>query len=176
MKILFRIILIIVVIIALALIAALFIKKEYAIEREITINTPADTVFNYIKFLKNQDYYSKWVMMDPAMKKSFRGTDGTTGFVYAWDGNKKAGKGEQEIKNIDEGKRLDIEIRFEKPFAGVANTYMTTEPVAGNQTKVKWRMEGKSNYPMNFMNLFMDKMLGKDIETSLGNLKTLLEK
>lgn len=54
--------------------------------------------------------------MDPNMKKDFRGTDGTVGFVYAWDGNKKAGKGEQEIKKITEGERVDVEVRFEKPL------------------------------------------------------------
>ena len=37
-------------------------------------------------------------------------------------------------------------------------------------------MVGKNPYPMNFMNLFLDKLLGKDIETSLLTLKTILEK
>ena len=37
-------------------------------------------------------------------------------------------------------------------------------------------MNGKSKYPLNLMNIFMDNMLGKDLETSLHNLKTILEK
>ncbi len=36
-------------------------------------------------------------------------------------------------------------------------------------------MKGKSKYPMNLMNLFIDKMLGKDLTTSLSNLKNILE-
>lgn len=156
---------------------ALFVKKEYTIEREITINKPKTEVFNYVKYLKNQDNYSKWVMQDPAMNKEFRGTDGTVGFAYAWDSNKKnAGKGEQEIKNIKEGERVDIEVRFQKPFQGIATTPIITESMTANQTKVKWAMNGKSKYPLNFMNLFMDNMLGKDLEASLDNLKTILEK
>ncbi len=114
--------------------------------------------------------------MDPNMKKDFRGTDGTVGFVYAWDGNKNAGKGEQEIKNITEGERVDVEVRFEKPFEGIATAPIITEAVSENQTKVKWGMKGKSKYPMNFMNLFMNNMLGKDLETSLTTLKSILEK
>ena len=115
-------------------------------------------------------------MTDPGMKKDFRGTDGTEGFVYAWDSkSKNAGKGEQEITKITEGERVDIEVRFEKPFEGIATTPIVTEALSENQTKVKWGMKGKSNYPMNFMNLFMDNMLGKDIETSLTNLKRILE-
>ena len=154
----------------------MFVKKEYVVEREVTINKPKEQVFDYVKYLKNQDNYSKWVRMDPNMKKDFRGTDGTVGFVYAWDGNKDAGKGEQEIKNITQGERVDVEVRFEKPFEGIATAPIITEALTENQTKVKWGMKGKSTYPMNFVNLFMDNMLGKDIETSLITLKGILEK
>ena len=92
MRIVKKILIVVVIIIAIPLIIALFIKKEYSIQREITINKPQQEVFNYVKYLKNQDNYSKWVMTDPAMKKDFRGTDGTVGFVYAWDSkNKNAG-------------------------------------------------------------------------------------
>ena len=175
MNILIKILIVIGALVALLLIAALFIKKEYNIVREITINKPKTEVFSYIKHLKNQDNYSKWVRMDPNMKKDFRGTDGTVGFIYAWDGNKKAGKGEQEIKKIAEGERVDVEVRFEKPFEGIATSPIVTEAVSADQTKVKWAMNGKSKYPLNFMNLFMDNMLGKDLETSLTTLKSILE-
>jgi hypothetical protein len=176
MSILIKILIVIGALVALLLIAALFIKKEYNIVREITINKPKTEVFSYVKHLKNQDNYSKWVRMDPNMKKDFRGTDGTVGFIYAWDGNKKAGKGEQEIKKIAEGERVDVEVRFEKPFEGIATAPIITEAISANETKVKWAMNGKSKYPLNFMNLFMDDMLGKDLETSLTTLKSILEK
>src|SRR6478752_388083 len=119
MKILKKIALILLIILAIPLVIALFVKNEYDVERAVTINKPKEEVFNYVKYLKNQDNYSKWVMIDPNMKKDFKGTDGTAGFIYAWDGNSKAGKGEQEIKNIKEGERVDVEVRFIKPFAGV---------------------------------------------------------
>ncbi|MGZ8558566.1 MAG: SRPBCC family protein [Chitinophagaceae bacterium] len=177
MRIVKKILILAAFIIAIPLIIALFVKKEYSIQREITINKPQQEVFDYVKYLKNQDNYSKWVMTDPAMKKDFRGTDGTEGFVYAWDSkNKNAGKGEQEITKITEGKRLDIEVRFEKPMEGIAATPIETEAVSENETKVKWGMNGKNKYPMNLMNLFMDNMLGSDLETSLTNLKGILEK
>ncbi len=44
-------------------------------------------------------------MTDPLMKKQFKGTDGTVGFLYAWDSqNNEVGKGEQEIERIKDGK------------------------------------------------------------------------
>jgi len=173
----FIIILLIVAIpVALFLVVGLVSKKDYAIEREIIINKEKQAVFDYVKLLKNQDHYSKWVMVDPAMKKRFMGTDGTVGFVYAWDGNKKAGKGEQEITSLQNGERVNVELRFEKPFAGVATAFLTTTAAQSGQTVVRWGMHGKSAFPMNAMNTFVTGMLGKDLEESLVNLKTNLEK
>ena len=177
MNIIILILLVIGGLIAFLLILALLTKKEFNIQREITINRPKSEVFNYTRMLKNQEKYNVWLMKDPHAQILYTGTDGTVGATSAWKSeNKHVGVGEQEIKKITEGERLDVEIRFEKPFEGIATTHFITEPVSADQTKVKWGMKGKSNYPMNFMNLFMDNMLGGDLETSLGNLKAILEK
>lgn len=179
MKILKKILIIIAIIIAIPLIIALFVEKDYAVEREITINKSKQEVFDYVKFLKNQDNFSKWSTMDPNMKKTYRGTDGTVGFVSAWESNdENVGVGEQEIKKIAEGERIDFELRFIKPFEATEPAFMSTETVSENQTKVKWGFSGHMNYPMNIMMLFMDfeKMIGDDLQTGLSNLKTVLEK
>jgi hypothetical protein len=163
-------------ILALFLVAALFVKKAYLVQRNIAINRSAGEVFDYIKFLKNQDHYSKWVMADPGMKKEFKGTDGTVGFVYAWNSEDKGvGEGEQEIKRISD-REIDVEVRFVRPFENTGLARMIIEPLGAGQTRVTWGMEGRSRYPLNLMNSFMDKILGKDLEASLGNLKTILEK
>ncbi len=171
------IVIIIVAIIALPFVLAMFTKKSYSIERSILINRPVNVVFDYLKHIKNQDQFSKWVQMDPNMKKEYRGTDGTVGFVYAWNGNKQAGEGEQEIKRIVENRKLDIEVTFIRPFAVVAKTPFTTEAVEVNETRVTWGMSSAMNYPMNIMLLFMnmEKLLGKDLEFSLQQLKDKLE-
>ncbi|WP_210489197.1 SRPBCC family protein [Rufibacter aurantiacus] len=176
MKIIKKIFLGLAVLLAVLLIAALFVSREYRIEREIVINQPNTQVFNYISHIRNQDYFNKWAMQDPQMKKSYRGTDGTVGFVYAWDGNENAGKGEQEIKGLVPGESVDIEIRFQKPMEAIARTPFTTTAVSQNQTKVTWAMVGGYPYPCNLMHLVMEPMLGKDMETSLTSLKGILEK
>lgn len=171
------ILIIIAAIIALPFVLALFTKKSYSLKREIIIKQPVNVVFDYLKHIKNQDEYSKWVQTDPNMKKEYRGTDGTVGFVYGWNGNKQAGEGEQEIKGIEENKRLDLEVRFVRPIAGIARTPFITEAVSENETKVIWGTESTMNYPMNIFLLFMnmDKLLGKDLEFSLQQLKERLE-
>lgn len=175
MKILKRILFGILGIVALLLLTALFVKKDYNVERSVSIDKPKEQVFAFIKQVRNQDRYNKWVQADPQVKKSYRGEDGTIGFVYAWD-SKEVGKGEQEISSIREGEQIDFILRFKEPFESNAAAHMTTNTVADNQTQLTWRMEGSSPFPMNLMNLFVPAVLGNDLETSLATLKTVLEK
>lgn len=174
MKLFKKILIAIAIVIAIPLVMAVFVKKEYLVERQITISKPRQEVFNYVRYLKNQDAFNPWILMDTDLKKRFEGTDGTIGFIYAWEGE-KAGKGEQEIKKLSDGKRLDLELRFIKPFESTGAAWFATEEVSEIQTQLSWGMSGESPYPMNFMNLFMDTMLGKDLETGLNSLKSALE-
>lgn len=178
MGIIITIIVVLAVIIAIILAIALFVKKEYSVVRDITINRNISEVFNYIRLLKNQDNFSKWASMDPNMKKEYRGMDGTVGFVSIWEGNKKVGKGEQEIIKITEGEKVDYKLHFIQPFEGLADSFMSTAVAGENQTKVSWGMNSAMKYPMNIMLLFMnmEKMIGEDFSTGLNNLKGILEK
>lgn len=73
-------------------------------EREIIINKPSEDVFSYVKLMRNQEEYNVWVRRDPNVKIVYQGLDGTAGFTSSWEGNKQAGKGEQEIKEVKDGK------------------------------------------------------------------------
>jgi uncharacterized protein YndB with AHSA1/START domain len=163
---------ILVVVVLLAI--ALLIKGDYEIEREAIIDRPRTAVFDYIKLIKNQEYYSYWVMQDPTNKITYHGTDGTVGFISKWEGEKKAGKGAQEIVDLVEGSAVRIEIRFEKPFKNVAHTLMTISEIGSKQTLVKWSMKGNNKFPFTLFNLVIDGVLGKDMEKSLANLKHIL--
>ncbi|MES2268086.1 MAG: SRPBCC family protein [Bacteroidota bacterium] len=165
-------------IIVVVLLLAAIAPKAYNIQRSIIINKPRQQVFDYIKYLRNQDNYSKWVMMDPNKRMTYTGTDGTEGYNAAWDSDiKQAGKGNQTIEKIVDGERVDIRVVFIKPFAGVADTYIATQEVTADTTTVKWAFNSKMPFPMNAMLLFinMEKMLGNDMEESLNNLKRVLE-
>jgi len=175
MNILLFILAVIAAIVAVVLIAALFVDKQYSIKREIIINRPLGEVFDFVRHLTNQEKFNKWVMTDPNMKKELRGTDGTVGFVYAWNGNKAAGEGELEITGLREGERVDTEVRFVRPFKSIARTPIVTEPVTQDQTRVIWGMEGENKYPLNLMTAMLAGVLGKDLEVSLQSLKRVLE-
>jgi len=169
---------VIVLIVAAVLIAAMFAGKEMNIERKVLIDKPLNEVFDYLKFVRNQDHFSVWNMTDPNMNKYYKGTDGEVGYVYSWDSptNKNVGAGEQVILSIEEGKNIQYEVRFSRPMKNVAKSGFVFEKVSENQTHVLWGFYSPAKFPMNVMKGVMEKMLGKDLEKSLGNLKNVLEK
>jgi hypothetical protein len=162
----------------LVLLVSAFSAKEYGVEREIIINKPCTEVFNFVKILRNQDQYSAWKFRDKSMKSSFKGTDGTIGFISSWESEDgKSSKGEQEIIGMEENHKINFELRFEKPVKSTSNTYMITEIVSPAATKVKWGFKGKMSFPINIMLLFMDMEgpIKNDFDEGLKNLKSLLE-
>lgn len=165
-------------ILALLILLAIIAPKKYEFKRSIIIDKPVSEVFQYVKLVKNQDYWSPWKKRDPSMKQSFTGTDGTIGFISKWESDhKQVGAGEQEIKNIIDQERVETELRFLKPWKSVSNAYLITNGVDDSKTEVIWGFKGVNKVPFNIMMLMynMDKAVGKDFEEGLTSLKELLE-
>jgi len=172
------ILLIILLIIVLLLLSASFLSDHYCIEASIVINRPVEKVFEFIRYLRHADRYNKWTMVDRNLKRSFLGTDGTVGFVTSWDSElNQVGKGEQEIIALQEGTRVDYEIRFEKPFQNISHTYISTVGLSDTRTEVQWVFKGKRNLQLKVVHLVfnLQRGLSKDINESLTNLKRVME-
>lgn len=177
MSIVVTILLVLAGIVVLFLLVALLVKKEFSLQKEIVIARPKQEVFDYVKLIRNQEKYSVWVMKDPHINIVYKGTDGTPGFTSSWaSDNKNVGVGEQEIIKVKEGESIEVELRFKKPFEAINHALTTVSATGGGQTKVTNLFYGRSKFPMNIVNLFMDKMVGKDMQQNLFNLKNNLEK
>ncbi|HRG57881.1 MAG TPA: SRPBCC family protein [Bacteroidia bacterium] len=161
---------------ALMLVIALLIPKDYTVTQSIIIERPQAEVFEYVKLIDNQKYYSIWVMEDPNSLMTTKGIDGTVGYISAWDSqNKNVGKGEQEIMKIS-NERIDVDLRFVRPFKSNAKASTTCKAVDATHTQVTNEFYGNSPFPMNLMIVFVKGMLGDAMKQNLNNLKGILEK
>jgi hypothetical protein len=147
------------------------------IEKSVEINKGSALVFDYLRITKNQDNFSVWNMNDPDMKKTHQGKDGTVGFIYSWDSTmKNVGAGEQEITGIEEGKSIDYAIRFFRPMKNTGKSKFQIISHGKESSSVAWIFDSPSRFPMSLFTPIFKKMLGKDIEKGLINLKSILEK
>jgi uncharacterized membrane protein len=151
--------------------------KEMKISKSIQINKPRQEVYDYLRFTRNMDNYSVWNMADLDKKTTFTGTDGTVGFIYTWDSKlKNVGAGSQETLILQENEKIEFAVRFEKPMKNTGNSKFFLSDHGSNQTDVIWTFNSPAKFPMRLFMPIFRKMLGKDIATSLKNLKDILEK
>lgn len=159
--------------ICLALVFGLVAPKQMMIvSSEIFIDRPKDWVHNYVKLLRNQEQYNAWIRKDPNIKMEYKGTDGTPGFIAAWESKTRMGGGEQEILSVtDEG--YESELRFQN-HENVTHVKTQLVALADNKTKVTYIMSATPAFPMNMMVPMMKNMLKKDMDQTLANLKRVL--
>ncbi len=146
------------------------------VERSIRVKAQADTILPLISDFHRWASWSPFERLDPAMKKTYSGTASGKGAIYEWAGNNKAGQGRMEVTDAT-ASRVTIQLDFLKPFEGHNIASFIVAP-DGDATKVTWAMDGSSPFMMKVMRVFvnMDKMLGKDFELGLANLKAATEK
>lgn len=150
--------------------------SKMIVEKSVVIDQPKDVVFDYLKFSKNMDHYSVWNMKDPNKKVDYTGTDGTVGFLYKWDSkDKSVGAGTQKITNLVDGERIEYEMNFERPMKNTGTSKFILSEINEKQTQLTWDFRGPTKFPMSLFKGIFQKMLGKDLLMSLGNLKKILE-
>ena len=177
----FEIIAIVAVVLAIAiailLILAAIKPDTFTVQRATTVKAPPERIFPLINDFHQWGTWSPYETKDPAMKRSYSGAASGKGAVYAWQGNKNVGSGRMEILDSSAPSKIVIKLDFFAPFEGHNTAEFTMLP-QGDVTNVTWLMHGPVPFMAKIMHVLMniDRMVGKDFEVGLANLKRLTEK
>ncbi|MFO1160902.1 MAG: SRPBCC family protein [Reyranellaceae bacterium] len=176
LKILGIAVLVVLVVVAGVLIYASTKPDTFRVERTVSIKAPADKIFPLIVDLKSWTAWSPYEKKDPELKRSFGPITSGKGATYSWAGNKDVGQGSMEILDTSGGKVV-IKLDFLKPFEAHNTAEFLVQP-KGDSTALTWAIYGPSPLISKVMSLFidLDKMIGKDFEAGLADLKALAEK
>lgn len=166
----------VVVIIAIPLIVALFLPKQYTISVSTVIDKPKREVFDFVKTIKRQHEYSVWMKADTTSKVEYKGTDGTVGFIQSWNSTSdEVGEGEQEIIRLTEDSMV-VELRFKRPFESTASAATICTMIDSTHTKVTADFYANDKYPFNIFQLVGKGMITEAQTQNLKNMKAILEK
>ena len=162
--------------IVLLLVYAWFKPKTFRVERSTVINAPAEKVYKHLADFHNWQAWSPWEGLDPDLKRTFAGPAEGVGAVYSWEGNNKVGAGRMELTKADPKTGISLNLDFLRPFKASNITDIAFTP-EGNGTRVNWAMHGPHPFMMRLMSTVfsMDKMVGKDFEKGLAQLKSVSE-
>ncbi len=149
---------------------------RFRVERSTRIAASPERIFSFIEDFRQWPAWSPYEKLDGNMQKSYSGAQAGTGAVYQWAGNQKAGEGRMEITKVAPPHSVTIRLDFLKPFEGHNTAEFTMAP-DGDATRVTWAVYGPQTYLLKVMSLFvsMDKLLGREFEEGLGNLKSVAE-
>jgi uncharacterized protein YndB with AHSA1/START domain len=163
--------------IAVVLILAATKPSSLRVQRAVSIKAPPEEIFPLISDFHQWLTWSPYEQKDPAMKRTYGGAERGKGAVYAWDGDKNVGSGRMEILEATAPQKIVIKLDFFKPFEGHNTAEFTMLP-QGDGTHVTWLMHGPANFMSRLIQVFMnlDRMIGRDFEAGLANLKTITEK
>jgi uncharacterized protein YndB with AHSA1/START domain len=167
--------------IAAVLIFAASKPDTFTVRRTATIDAPPEKIFPLISDFGHWRAWSPYENKDPSMRRERSGAASGQGAVYEWDGNRKVGAGRIEITEAAAPSRISIRLDMIKPIGGHNIVDVTLARRGGlaraASTQVTWAMRGSCSYAAKIMHVLfnMDKMVGKDFELGLANLKTLAE-
>jgi uncharacterized protein YndB with AHSA1/START domain len=155
---------------------ALTRPDTYHVQRELEIAAPAAAVFANLEDFKRWRDWSPWEKLEPGMQRTYAGAERGVGASYTWRGD-KVGSGTMTVTQASAPEKLAIELAFVKPFQETNQQTFSLTPTAAG-TRVLWSMHGPLRLGGRVMSLFtdMDKIIGRDFETGLTQLKQLCEK
>ncbi len=166
------------ILVAGVLVYAAFQPDTFLISRSVTINAAPERIYPYLDDFHKGELWTPYEKKDPSMKRTFSEAGSGKGAIYEFDGDrKKVGSGRLEIIDAVPPSRVVLTLDMREPMKGRNIVEYTLEPQGGG-TKVTWSMRGTNNYLGKLVCTFInvDKMVGKDFETGLVNLKALVEK
>jgi uncharacterized protein YndB with AHSA1/START domain len=149
---------------------------DFEVVRSTTIAASPERVHDLIDDFHAWRAWSPWEDVDPDLKREYSGADSGVGAKYAWEGNRKAGKGSMEIV-ASAPERIDLRLVFEKPWNATNQVAFELTPSGSSSTDVTWRMSGTTRgFAALFSRFFsMDRMVGKDFEKGLARMKAAAE-
>jgi hypothetical protein len=167
---------VLVVLVVALLIYASTRPDRFRIERSTLIQAPAGKIAGILGDFRRWKEWSPWETRDPALQRTLSGPATGKGAVYEWQGNKDVGRGRMEILDLSDA-LVRIKLDFFSPFEAHNTAEYVLQPEGGG-TRVTWAMFGPSPLMSKVVGVFMnmDRMVGKDFETGLANLKSISEK
>lgn len=166
----------VVVVIAAVLAYAATRPNTFAVKRSIVIDAPPETLVALLEDFHQWRAWSPWEKLEPDMDRTYEGPERGVGAAYGWTG-KKVGAGRMEILKVIPAQEVEIRLDFLKPFKTTNTTIFAFAP-EGAATRVTWTMTGGVPFVSKLMGLVfdMDKMIGKDFEKGLADMKVEAEK
>ena len=163
-----------------AIVALLLVASQrpnrFRTERSLKITASPETLFPLINDLREMNTWNPFALRETGGKAIYSGAANGPGQKFEFAGQ-KSGAGTIEIVTATPPSKVDLRLIMVKPFKCDNLVEFTLAPDSTGTT-VTWAMSGTQPLMAKVMTLFVDcdKMVGKEFETGLANLRKKAER
>ena len=159
---------------AVLVLGGLVISPKFSVSRSALVQAPPEKVYPLVAAPRQWKAWSVWTRRDPQMQIDYSGPEAGAGASWAWK-SQDEGDGRMTFTIAEPNRRILYELYFPE-FGTTSTGAFSFAPEAGG-TRVTWTMDGDfgRNPLFRWFALAADKMVGKDFEVGLANLKALAE-
>lgn len=175
MKIVFKSLLLLAVLLVIFLIVGMMLPEKLQLERSIVVNATADRVYPYVSNFHLRNQWSPWAKIDQDTVYRFEGEEQGVGAIMHWSSeHPQVGKGSQKIIQATAGQSVKSVLVF--AGMGKAHSSFTLSEDQG-ATKLTWgfAMHFGYNIPGRIFGLWMKDEIAKTYDQGLLSLKQLVE-
>lgn len=175
MKILKRVGLAVVAVLAILVIVSLFLPREATVSRSIEIAAPPAAIFPLVGDLRRFNEWSPWAERDPAAVFTFTGPVDGIGQTMNWTSKvPELGAGSMSLTRLDPDREVEMSLDLGRGGRATADLLLAA---SGALTVVTWSFRADLGYnPVaRYFGLMMDGMVGPDFDKGLARLKVAAE-
>lgn len=160
----------------LVLLGSLLLPRHAHVERQVLIERPPHTVFTVLNGFRHFEQWSPWAALDPDMQVKRSGPSHGLGARYEWASqNASVGAGSQEIILSEPDQRIETRLEFSGMDAEQTASFHLEALEQG--TRLTWALDVDFRHSLfgRYFGLLIDRVVGKDYDKGLSNLKTFIE-
>ncbi len=161
--------------VAVLVLGGLLLSPTFTVTRTVQVKAPPEKVYGLVADPRRWKEWSIWNTRDPAMSITYSGPPTGAGAAWEWK-SKSQGDGKMTFTAAEPAQRVAFDLYF--PDFGTTSKGELRFTASEGGTGVAWTMNGNMgrNPLFRWMTLFADRMVGKDFDEGLAQLKALAEK
>jgi len=165
---------IVLVLAAVLVLGGLALSPAFTVTRSTLVAAPPEKIYALVADPRGWKAWSVWNRRDPAMQIVYSGPPTGVGAAWEWK-SQSEGDGKMTFTAAEPGKKVAFDLFF-PDFGTTSHGELSFAPEASG-TRVTWTMNGDMgrNPVFRWMALAMDRMVGKDFDAGLANLKAIAE-
>lgn len=144
------------------------------IQRNISIEKPAQNIFKILADLGQWNVWSPWIHCEPTAKTQKSGSAGEVGQWQTWEGE-VIGSGRMTIEELKTNQLMKMKLEFFTPFKNIGHALFEIKEISSQQSQVTWTTQTSLPFFMFPFKNMLAAYMGNDFDRGLKMLKEYAE-